>query len=122
MKANELRIGNLVYSGLNSKDVIEVYPMFIVQLSKIENETHNIKPIPLTEEWFYKLGGLRFNLDAEKKHYQIGLFTFRLEKDGFILLNDDNTECFFGFKPIRYVHQLQNLYFELTGEELILKQ
>ena len=39
--------------------------------------------------------------------------------------NDDGTlkECFYknGYFIIKYVHQLQNLYFALTGEELTIK-
>ena len=47
MLANELRIGNWVYSGIGSDEAIEVYPMLITQLSRIQHEQHNIKPIPL---------------------------------------------------------------------------
>jgi hypothetical protein len=35
-----------------------------------------------------------------------------------IALIDDGVESFITIKGIKYVHQLQNLYFALTGEEL----
>jgi len=44
MKATELRIGNWVCNDFTRED-IEVYPMMIHRLSKIEGE-HHIKPIP----------------------------------------------------------------------------
>lgn len=84
----------------------------------------DIDPIPLTEEWLEKLGftlggynmlfwyheklkGLDFAginwADAEYPEYQF-------------LNYGIGTEIY----QVYYVHQLQNLYFALTGEELIL--
>jgi hypothetical protein len=69
------------------------------------------KPIPLTEEWL-----LRFGFEKKYKNYEMGDFMFfkgscsRISyKLSLIGIN------------IKHVHQLQNLYFALTGEELKLK-
>lgn len=85
-----------------------------------------IEPIPLTEEWLLKLGGckaqnnwFRFTaMPSENKE----IITIHINTSSFITscFGDEALEpCF--FKECKYVHQLQNLYFALTGEELTLK-
>lgn len=65
------------------------------------------KPIPLTEEWLE-----RFGLHESK------YFCFKEEHCDLWAFGEKE----FGvFTHIEYVHQLQNLYFALTGEELELK-
>jgi len=115
MKATELRIGNWVCNDFTRED-IEVYPMMIHRLSKIEGE-HHIKPIPLTEEWLIKFGFVRE-----------GMLTMRLDKFTCYCEEDDYIDNFclghielFDVVP-KYVHQLQNLYFALTGKELTIKK
>jgi hypothetical protein len=77
-----------------------------------------IKPIPLTEEWLIKLG---FQYDTITYYQQD--YTGILIADG----DDDEFDLFFGsiknriFVGIKYVHQLQNLYFALTDKELTIK-
>lgn len=73
-------------------------------------------PTPLTEEWLLKAG---FEFKGK-----------RISKDWFYLWNDDNKIVFAlaemqdetgTYLEIKYVHQLQNLYFALTGKELEFK-
>jgi hypothetical protein len=126
MKANELRIGNYVnyeseikqISGITSNnDVFYVGDSAPEDLGEFES-------IPLTEEWLIKfgfesvgLGGNRFVLYNAID----GTSNFVIETDGIILYPqiDYDIVCWSEFK---YVHQLQNLYFALTGEELILNE
>jgi hypothetical protein len=112
MKATELRIGNLVNH----------ISFGIVELSGILNDTlkcnyneneywDNLefyKHIPLTEEWLLKFG---------VKNNRLGLFDFVKVSD-----NVGYHIYFIGrhLIEIKYVHQLQNLYFALTNEELTL--
>ena len=80
------------------------------------NECH---AIPLTEECLIKCPDYKDNV-------------INIDKDTFILFNDGPyiQLCFFGMKnviqhPIRHLkalHQLQNLYFALKGQELEIKQ
>ncbi len=105
MKANELRIGNYY---LHKNDLLQIDDAYsIYEKSKIIKE---IKPIPLTEEWLLKFG-FEENTSSwtnwEKPNYSKEV---RLRK-AFDYLT-------FNSKRIDYVHQLQNLYFALTGEEL----
>ena len=79
-----------------------------------------VKPIPLTEEWLMKLGFE--NKERQKWHKEI------VEDEEYfgvwICKHPHKENCFhlFGYPyrivVIEHVHQLQNLYHALTGEEL----
>jgi len=123
LKASELRIGNLL--KLENKnvlvrwvkpekiDTIELgvnYPSAIVDLERL-------KPIPLTEEWLVKLGFIENKKWFYKSNFLLGY-----------LSTDDNlqaewkfggTEGGWNLINIKYVHQLQNIYFALTSDELV---
>lgn len=107
MNASELRIGNWVKNlGLDVK--IEGYGIAFCAEGKLVYD-----PIPLTPEILEKCGfgngnSEKANVDLWNK-YWIGDFEL-----------DNNKECFDyeGKVSIKYLHQLQNLYFALTGEEL----
>jgi hypothetical protein len=120
MKANELRIGNLVsYDGrvFEIDTIAKEFPT----LNTIEYgigvvDWGNIEPIPLTEEWLLKFGFESFHKRDFKKK---GLFITTYFATPQTLVDDD-----FGNKRVlelKYVHQLQNLYFALTNEELTMK-
>ena len=134
MKASELRIGNYLFAdvGLPSYQAHALYKGDMIDLlhGKLEGK---IFPIPLTEEWLLRLG---FLLVHEKnKHYCISdpngyKDTHRINI--FPTVNDKWHMAFSdtlgGYKDyivttkIQYVHQLQNLYFALTGEELTISK
>ncbi len=129
MKANELRIGNYVrYFEENDSriDGIEFNYCHLTDASSIYYE--DIKPIPLTEDWLLKFGFKESTYGT----FQIdGLFRTEIGNDNY----DPVHEVHEGFKShlvdiesnniskeIKHVHQLQNLYFALTGEELEIKE
>ena len=108
MKASELRIGNLVYDNLGGALKIKGI--------SLESDLSHIKPIPLTEEWLLKFG---FEFDEEDDGYQKGKYKVSVSNEGCLFFIN------IGYYPeeiaeFNYVHQLQNLYFALTNEELIL--
>lgn len=129
IKANELRIGNWVsskcHNGLNT-EIFAIRSSELIGLgaNPLANYSlEEIEPIPLTEEWLLKFGFLyngwnwdfqSFRFHAQGKNdrgeFYNTEFGIRKNKDFFII----------SFK-IQYVHQLQNLYFALTGEELTIK-
>ena len=80
----------------------------------------NIHSIPLTEEWLLKFG---FNFvksthdEAECYDYFYNLLYLNMANHSISI----NGKCVLSFIP-DYIHQLQNLYFALTGEELTIKQ
>lgn len=121
MEANELRLGNLVTATLTN----EIYEIGIWALRVIEDgnyqnsydtETKVYEPIPLTEEWLLKFG-------FEKNNNNQFIL---MEGSVDILFNKDlnGWTCDginFSINMTEHVHQLQNLYFALTGEELTFK-
>lgn len=129
MKAQELRIENYVSAKSPEREKWE--EPYIIGLWDLESllyhkERINIKPIPLTEEWLKKFG---FEYDEDELVYYKSMFDYcGNESEDFILLIVSNDENYFSvaiaesYEPIEYVHQLQNLYFALTGEELTLKK
>jgi len=118
MKATELRLGNLVLYNNEQTHIINGYDIADLDIDPIED---SFTPIPLTEEWLLKFG-------FEKNDWkEIGkLFYYGWAKDSFLIESTrDNTFFCLDGKPetvIKYVHQLQNLYFALTGEELKINQ
>lgn len=126
MKAKELRIGNLVQFEGEFHTIASIGSDETIRL-RCEDSTHrnychgtigcygmySMDPIPLTEEWLVKFGfeGIfapdkSIMVGREGADFAHNQMTF-LKRDGLI-------------KKIKYVHQLQNLYFAITGEELTI--
>lgn len=116
MKSQELRIGNWVNKDLSVDDMVTIQVGIGDLLS---NEViENLYPIPLTEEWLAKFG-LGPNIwFCDSSYYIFKDSHFEIHKEWSIKVRNvtHTTEIEFGF--FKYVHQLQNLYYALTGEEL----
>ena len=118
IKANELRSGNLVQGKSLSIPRLQIINDGVTRITAygihvIESEQYtNYKPIPLTEEWLIKCG-FKFQ-NILKKAYQRNLYLYK----GFGIYEVKPKEFFYKEIQIKYVHQLQNLYFALTGDEL----
>lgn len=114
MKASELRIGNLVkVPTTDGSDVFtQIEPSNYCHEWNSEISIESYNPIPLTEEWLVKFGFVKTE-DIFKNIYH-SIEKFQME----------NINYFVGITETKllYVHQLQNLYFALTGEELTLKE
>ena len=120
MKANEIRLSNW-FIGYDDKpfkweiehfaNLATVYPDEIIKA-----------PIPLTEEILLKAGfekhrkGYSLNVGGESFDYYI--------KDKFVIWDHKHRGYSLesirsqGFIFYKYLHQLQNLFFALTGEEI----
>lgn len=126
MEARELRIGNFVnvrYGdnphevqsvGLNGIDLRAEDGYSVGAM----HENDELSGIPLTEEWLLKFGffekNLNFYLDGIELYFQraMRIYVFKYFE------NKTNGR----YIEIEYVHQLQNLYFALTGSELTIKE
>ena len=119
MNPRELQIGNYV----NPYDDFITQVTGITNTGKIwlvDNPTHEecawkkdkIKPVLLTEEWLVKFG-----FEKDGHNFKMKGYTFNL-KTGNLWWHNKNL---ISLKSITFVHQLQNLYFALTGEELTIK-
>jgi hypothetical protein len=118
MKANELRIGSLVYITDTSTLLFykQVTQINIHNLMYLCGETKEpfefeIEPIPLTEDWLLKFGFEKTFITKIHCNFNKGTFS--------LLKRDNHIEIWYENINVQYVHQLQNLYFALTNEELI---
>ena len=124
MKANELRIGNWVeYNGyiyqiaeLRSKLIQEDSVYLVSKEREAWTEYDKLKPIPLTEEWLFKFGFIQIhenNFQDFECEIMVDLFNEKIHIISAMPWKQLN--------HIKYVHQLHNLYFALTNEELTFK-
>lgn len=118
IKASELRLGNLCRDQYSGK-IIKVICIEETEIhfSGFFPDKWQAEPIPLTEEILLNSGFQKTKIGivlTTPKNIQIGLMYMR-EK-----WNVGLSGPFGLVQPcwITYVHQLQNLYFALTGEEL----
>lgn len=109
LKSKDLRIGNLVYDYKNSIHKI-------AELVEDDDLSEYFSPIKLNYTILEELGFTEHVND----YYYLGKYIVRFD--------DDEGNFYFPFfeigdweMRIEYVHELQNLYFALTGEELELK-
>ena len=112
MKASELRIGNIVKQG-----IIELIVSSLIQVRDTIYESEVIEPIPLTEEWL-----LKFGFESMYSNYIVkaGDYYNSIKQDcgKWIYSYDESDAGCYELKEIKYVHQLQNLYFALNDKEL----
>lgn len=112
IQANELRIGNYLYYR-DKESFLEVVSLG----SKFEtinergllygsDDIEEYNPIPLTEE-------ILLNCDELNE-------LLLIDKIGFVIFKNSYSYQFV-IEDYKYLHQLQNLYFALTGEQLGIK-
>lgn len=130
MKPNEFRLGNYVeYDGriLRIDTIAPIFPTLNTRDYGIGVvDWNNIKPVKITDEFLIKLGFKKYQESDIPAYFKtFGSF-----------LEDDYEYCFSMFQDIEEnfyiqvmgkkiilneVHKLQNIYFELTEEELTFK-
>ena len=140
MKASELRIGNLCQDKLSGAQLKVTgthetdISFYVVDRNLFPLQPGwQAEPIPLTEEWLLKFDIIKLNFTTDMpKSFQKpdidkdgniwytwvkGAFNLEIQKNGEIWF-----EVYSHYIHVKYVHQLQNLYFALTGEELTIKE
>ena len=132
MNANELRIGNYVYFtftkevvkilGINAYEnngKIEYSISFMNGLNLYCEQLEKLKAIDLCQEQL-----IDFGWETNYEKYDIICFiNKKLDIDNINYIKNKKQfywNCWENTKEIKYVHELQNLYFALTGEELVL--
>jgi len=131
MKATELRIGSLVFIDLSGKPYVvdaiirdgtpsDTHCGFELYVEGIDYDyAIYAEPIPLTDDWLKKFGFSVTEKNGSMGHFKVYTnepLTFNTNH-GWWLRNAP-----FDNERLMYVHQLQNLYFALTGDELTLKE
>jgi hypothetical protein len=125
MLPNEFRLGNYVNSVLiNEVQKIDLWALRVIEEGNYQNSYHPdqkvFEPIPITETLLIKLGFDFYPNLGRRKFMNIGnLIIETNSNDNFPVYYTIQKEliCF-----IKYIHQLQNLYFALVGEELTFKE
>lgn len=109
MELRELRIGNYYHWSAEGKD----YPMQVTAKDFSNDNHRNFEPILMTEEWLIKFGFVKIRLKNSE--------SFFWNINGIDLMHSDFTLSWFNNIEVKYVHQLQNIVYFLTKEELTLK-
>lgn len=120
MNAKELRIG---FYYMHDGSVFEMDSTTLSSILIVGGE-YEYDPIPLTEDWLVRFGfkkskcylGMREGMTREI------LFIYPTKSGMYVSLwfpkaYTESDEDHY-LKEINYVHQLQNLYYALTGQEL----
>jgi|688.fasta_scaffold662884_2 hypothetical protein len=121
MKANELRLGNLIYDiPERGGKIISVNKVWI------DDDGESLyfdlcNPIPLTEEWLIKFGFVKTDEGYITRTWKENDLNVILTSKHAVVSSAGNFGLVY-FKPIKCVHQLQNLYFTLTGQELEINE
>lgn len=138
MEIKELRIGNWVnyYVGTQTGRIIGMRISEISCTSDIavsieppnvtgytKTDFSDLSPVELTNEWLIKLGFEKWKDRLTIEAWAKGHPSQRFDIDflnGEIIMNSRYQEHSDSMvmEHIKHVHQLQNLYFALTGEEL----
>lgn len=137
MEINELRIGNYVkhYDPINGTNIYKVYRINDSGSVSLNDKgqlasctVEDIQPIELTDELLVKIG---FEIQGRYRKFTSYELVIRLSDSivriVYIVYNDGNPTIEiitfnehneYRNKDIKYLHQLQNVYYCLTGQEL----
>jgi len=127
MTKSELRIGNIIQGQSD-------LPETVIELKEnggIKTYRGNVKhlhlssiakycsPIPITEKWLLDFGFVQFQEEMRLQLREYLFLVFDTCQFGvFVESTDSEDKSSILFDHIKYVHQIQNLYFSLTGKEL----
>lgn len=126
VNAKEFRIGNIVQttegrigvvkSIAEKKVVLKLKHSTFKTLTKKEFDGLDIEPVPLFGDWLINFG---FEKGNQAQFIKGDWFAIFFDKEDFYLWHIIDESELQGIKiKILFVHQLQNLFFALTGEEL----
>lgn len=137
IKPNELRIGNLIFCKTTKSlaTVASPHPGQVIANFKYENVTADfvhcdlteLEPIAITPEWLERCGFVKkenkTQIDGIEMTFHINESTYFSSCggiDGGLYILCLCRGNYFA-NNLQHLHQLQNLYFALTGEELTIK-
>ena len=138
MRVEELRVGNYVLDWFNKQnpETLQVDLDLFQAFNNFNQSGHEypITPIPINKEslanfditsYSDKLYGKNYCFDIEiNDRLKINIINYDKNSGFLSYLCTISQDEYFGHEillNIKYIHQLQNLYFALTGEELKIK-
>lgn len=123
MEAKELRIGNKFWRLCCNDEVVEIRQDGVIGIDSLRGliPYSEIEPIPVTEELLLKIGF--------KKGQGNGYASYKINPyDGHIIevaIYESGIDAFIQYicgachlRSIKYLHELQNIVFAITGTEL----
>lgn len=129
MKAHEFRKGNLISQGDYGIIPLTAYEIYQLELkekgSTVAEYYSQFQCVAITEKWFENFGLIKNNNSQGKYCLTDGVYInlkgevfyeYWEEKSGFSSLVK-KVIC-----VIKHIHQLQNIYYSLTGAELTVKE
>lgn len=139
MNKRDLRLGNLVEILTSNKQInlptgqfgiIEEIREEKVKI-RLRNESSDvvhvfnrkydtIRAIKLTHEWMLKLGFEEID-NSRYKHWNLEI-VFHFDNSGHWSFGDLESDDLPMYIFYEYVHQIQNLYYDLTGDEFKIKR
>jgi hypothetical protein len=128
MTANELRLGNIImfadYDGIVYRKISAIKFNEFGLYSDIDGTNFEIcKPVLITKQWLLKLG---FEYSDFYKNYKIktgqyfNSIKYNNEDCEWCYNNDSSDAGCYYVSSIKYIHELQNLYFAINQQELII--
>jgi len=132
---NEIRIGNWFHhteqwSTMQGDNTLDSFDFKWTssswyQIGECLLSLEVLEPIPLTENWLLKFG---FNKDYKQGYVGIDVNNSDFVLTEPLVIGEWQTNYIFQFNAgnlskfteLKYVHQLQNLFFTITGKELEL--
>jgi hypothetical protein len=139
MRSNELRIGNWVWNDVQKMPYqVDGNLIGLYHGREKAGVEVGLSPVLLTEEWLIKFG-LYNNLKLNYNKRQGVEYRFSKKKLGTYIIKRYYNNSLYNMQfvyddkhnnipneqiwvNIKHVHQLQNLYFALTGKELTIKE
>ncbi len=141
IKTSELRIGNYLYADFAPVKVVEIDEYtFRAEEDEVFPDADECEPIPLTEDWLRRFGFEMRMINGHLPEWYIMctpphykrefalVFRFGMKKSSpkgvcdeqrwHAWMDSGDSHSF----NIQSIHQLQNLYHALTGEELQIKE
>jgi len=124
MKSKDLRIGNLVEIYKERQLVVINYIDSELSLLSFEGfdlwDLDKTYPVLLKEKWLINLGFELKEDEGDVKYYEKNIIGIKMDDclDFYLYIKLYNSNSYFLIKQLEVVHELQNLYFALTGEVL----
>lgn len=129
LKGTELRAGNWLFNEEANEDT-QIFSLGIAKICEavIYKKPHPYKAIPIAVKWFEGFGFERLTDNPHNWYLQLPNKRVLLISDEggcAVLIQGYGTEYQISVQAssylILYIHQLQNLYFALVEDELIIK-
>lgn len=135
MEAHELMIGNYITQYLGMDDdgshykeqqitgIKYEYSDIHIRLDQTDTWHHNgnFEPIPLTEDWLIKLGFKNTDTGFEMKMWRGHTMSLIIVRNKYAIVACSGPFGLTHSAHLNYIHQLQNIFYCLTGEQLTIK-